>query len=1083
MTKETDKAIFVANAKQQLAASGKWGYLQAIEEAIRLRTRHPEGFSTNEILKSRAKIDELYAASSSTSQSPARRYDSDFAEWLRWQADHIGKLGVAGTELFSEWQNGILDIAYKNSRASQSALNAHKQDILSSYFPLRSRATADETLSRAWDLAQADDDFRFSFDASYSGIFNSLSSDSAELILTSNPDLKLQLQQANLLGDVAELITDQDAIKSVLAESFKDQANNIEKSREQIKSSLSAVGKQIFTLQVGVEGVMQKMKDDEEKNRKKLVTEWQRDSLRSIAVIAAQVLGDEKKGKQILGLADAYIAASVATDKFNAGIDALRMGNEIGSSASALGVLGLCSNYVTIGITLVNLFSAQQDGPTNDEIILKGIADLSHQIEEMRKEISQNFNVLDRKIDQIFNAISQGFSSLSDQLMRAEINLTAVRSSLGGISRQIDEFNIIVKRKLDYLIDVEMKTLLTNIDNFKGDHGREMTEVEYLEFIQRLRVFYEESKNSIFTGRNFDEVQTDELFSELKDSFSGGNINYLRGYANMFAGYSFLGSRANPVRVATAAAALIKTSSGNSKAFFKNPISLHKDLLQEIKNDFQERENLLRSNEGSFSKLLEQLFNDYQISISKLTMVTRSIRNEEVFKATTKPVDYSTILDSYLSMKDTAMFSIGFLSRSERFFINTARQTFNELQADHAPQDKFETVYAVQAIASYSNTPDFPTKYVFANYRGFRGNEDFPKAKLPSAISEKILEECPLISIGISLGLVDVKSLYCSFFYPHVRLPYAFGPAFTSYVWDGNPHACFRTSVTVKGTELVLNRQQFYLPTPSIRILSEITISEDIVNPKILRNYSAYTERYMPWESFYQTIEDSQAEQAMVRESEASYAATSLEVAKQVLVVSDLVKKRLISELNDPSTQLYSFAKMVENSTLLIRHFFEYAFHMNMLNINDQLAVLIYRDDICTDLLLARDEFFASAPTRRRGNEPDQIISSNADSLNPSALPLMTIESLKGMVSEFTCPALDSDINVPFIHEKLSSQTLGSQLNSDAKTTIDTLALLISTFKTINGSPSVSQIRGSAGTFACLEGLVALHEHVQNQVH
>ncbi|HEU4456367.1 MAG TPA: hypothetical protein VFR81_25090, partial [Longimicrobium sp.] len=113
----------------------------------------------------------------------------------------------------------------------------------------------------------------------------------------------------------------------------------------------------------------------------------------NLSVALLDLVGDRHTGRIISGATEAGLQASRAFEAFAVG---------------AIGPLALAGGLVGAAMILVRLFSS---GPSADEMILTGINDLRRDLQQMRQEMHQRFDRLERNqlviIEQLANLLGE----------------------------------------------------------------------------------------------------------------------------------------------------------------------------------------------------------------------------------------------------------------------------------------------------------------------------------------------------------------------------------------------------------------------------------------------------------------------------------------------------------------------------------------------------------------------------------------------------------------------------------------------------------------------------------------------------
>ena len=97
--------------------------------------------------------------------------------------------------------------------------------------------------------------------------------------------------------------------------------------------------------------------------------------------------------------------------------------------------LTLTGNLVGAGVSLFATF--MDTGPTADEVILQGIADLKLQVQLVRKEMHRRFDGVHQHLDKIYDRMDRGFDALNAADAAIREHLSQVHNDLQSIRRTL----------------------------------------------------------------------------------------------------------------------------------------------------------------------------------------------------------------------------------------------------------------------------------------------------------------------------------------------------------------------------------------------------------------------------------------------------------------------------------------------------------------------------------------------------------------------------------------------------------------------------------------------------------------------
>ena len=129
--------------------------------------------------------------------------------------------------------------------------------------------------------------------------------------------------------------------------------------------------------------------------------------------------GDDSFGRRFAGVATASLDVAQAMGRY---------GTAVKNRAATAGSIILAGNLVGIGLTLASVLAEQ--GPSNDEIIMKQLGQLFEAVNTMRKEMHERFDHVDRALNTIYSDMIRNFSAIYEQVVSNSVALAGTRALL-----------------------------------------------------------------------------------------------------------------------------------------------------------------------------------------------------------------------------------------------------------------------------------------------------------------------------------------------------------------------------------------------------------------------------------------------------------------------------------------------------------------------------------------------------------------------------------------------------------------------------------------------------------------------------
>ncbi|WP_437821298.1 hypothetical protein [Sorangium sp. So ce1078] len=230
---------------------------------------------------------------------------------------------------------------------------------------------------------------------------------------------------------------------------------------------------------------------------------------------------------------------------------------ELGETGfKVIGAAVFTGDVIGAVLQIASLFNREDKPSINQKILenLRGIRDL---VGDVRTQMHARFNRLDRKLNDIYDAVMEQFDHINFELGELEADLEEVQLALYTVQADLNRLD---RNMYAFLDAAERQPLVEGIAGFLDYQRRTGLEMSYSPtFLDGENRFYTwsyfTSKDAIQAGpasRSFDDAQ---IASELGNYPLATNINYLSELSAVKFGLSRLSSErlANPVTWMTAA--------------------------------------------------------------------------------------------------------------------------------------------------------------------------------------------------------------------------------------------------------------------------------------------------------------------------------------------------------------------------------------------------------------------------------------------------------------------------------------------------------------------------------------------------
>lgn len=305
--------------------------------------------------------------------------------------------------------------------------------------------------------------------------------------------------------------------------------------------------------------------------------------------------------------------------------------------ATVASSLTLVGGLVSAGM----MISALMDhGPTIDQVILKQVGKLREEVQEVRREMHERFNALDRRLDGIVALLVDSFSSVRGDIQSVRNDLLRVRQELRVLAVQVSlmesavsDLEPDIRGYLEDGFDRQLwQQVLRCIEWSQHERVSQLPYEEYSKALSALRIAgTKEAMDSIGRGRDLkdDELRDDSKLASrflalTKDGFDS-NVAVLQSVSRRFAPKSAFARKklANPLRWALMASAYAQLASEYPDYYYKRTTPAALDELLAIGTQWEDALKSLRSSDGK-NDLYQQLVEYHEATGNRLRGVIRS---------------------------------------------------------------------------------------------------------------------------------------------------------------------------------------------------------------------------------------------------------------------------------------------------------------------------------------------------------------------------------------------------------------------------------------------------------------------------
>ncbi len=177
----------------------------------------------------------------------------------------------------------------------------------------------------------------------------------------------------------------------------------------------------------GLLPALQKKKSQAELEAERQVARATVNNAYAIGIFASQLLGRSNPE-----LARQVEVSVTAGKQIADAVNNLRLGASVGGLATL-------ANISNIGGAVLQVASLFQDaGPSGDEIILQELRGLKELVNQLRTEMHERFDRIDKGLNQLFDAVADGFGYVNLILGKLDVELDVIRGGILGVESSLN---------------------------------------------------------------------------------------------------------------------------------------------------------------------------------------------------------------------------------------------------------------------------------------------------------------------------------------------------------------------------------------------------------------------------------------------------------------------------------------------------------------------------------------------------------------------------------------------------------------------------------------------------------------------
>ncbi|WP_316827854.1 hypothetical protein [Pedobacter miscanthi] len=901
-----NQPVYVANAIYRLGKSHNWSGLLALEYAT-FSAKNGKVISAQDLQKVKNEAEKIYRSAVAPEE---RRFDSDFVQ-LRYELyKGVEKLGFFSSEYLGDYFSRRLEEVYEDSMLN---VGSERNKQVGSHLK-HGLENAASILTDAYDLASANPEFKDAVDNVFVSDFQSHLSDGEQEIRIANPDFDEFLSTNGMLDATGKIQRDVAALKDLLVKKLDKAFASLAATSGAIGDQVGDIGSLLTDTDDKVGQILFKIAEEQRVKNEQALSNWEDYSMQSTISLLASLMDNKKFASDVVAVSNAIFQIKDLTAQFNS-IEGM----------SAMGAVGLASGYIGIAVALFSAFS-QQGGPSADEIIIGALNKVALQIEEVRKQVMEGLGIIDKKLDSYFKETFDNLNIIIEYLREIDVDVDLARDSLRNIALELSLLQKDVDFKLDYLINQELSRLRSKIRNFKLIHGREQTVEEIKSCLLEIIQEFEDAKEPIHTGDRNAIADVDSLAAAIDQKAVQGVISILKAYISSFTDLKLNEGRASRERLNICIDLIAQLALDNPVNFKEINSAGLEDIHIELKKHNSEVARFRGNEKNAYTKVFEQLAQQYLSAVSALRDQTETIYRQELERYTEiQNKDFSlagivTVLQNYMNIARNGYHQDN--DSASDIFNGSALRILEGFAFRHQGTDSIRDYYPSIDFSFPLGVSihDFVKAWLLC------GNADCPSVHLSEELAEHILEENPFLVFVLNLGLKTYElqpSCFSAFSaIDIVRV----GPA--EQIW-GCYSVSFALAANLKGDKLDISKVLIEDKLKRFIVYSGDAATRFFIIKDELKDVGGYKiSAKIDGTGFYYAKDNA-------KEKTLQHAASTLKD------YTGVIRNRVLADLYDKGSELYRCVKRVECFKNLIKLFVKYSLNENYALMSDNLAYLI----------------------------------------------------------------------------------------------------------------------------------------------
>ena len=199
------------------------------------------------------------------------------------------------------------------------------------------------------------------------------------------------------------------------------------------------------------------------------------------------------------------------------------------AAADALTSIALSGNVLGAAMNVVSLFKRQ--GPSPDQQILRGIAEIKTMLNQIRGEMHTRFDRVDKSLNKIYETMTDRFNQINLTLGELQGDVDEIQRTLLDVQADVHRLERKVFAFLDAGFRRDLNEQINLVIGYRETFGQPIPWSTYLpaenKFFTWATANAKDELSSGSAGRGYDDSS---LFTELNSQPTESNLNYLNQY-------------------------------------------------------------------------------------------------------------------------------------------------------------------------------------------------------------------------------------------------------------------------------------------------------------------------------------------------------------------------------------------------------------------------------------------------------------------------------------------------------------------------------------------------------------------------